>query len=174
MQNKNLKMRRVTLLLFTIYVLVMLFLLVIPNNYRGHNVLVGGLSWERWVSFVANGFNLVPFRGITEQIGSILAGRDVARNVIYFCGNAIGFFPLGFFLPILFEKQRKFSRFIAASVLAIMCIELLQLVTMRGSLDIDDVILNAIGACLGFWVRQRIVNRVISQEANERSQKRED
>ena len=165
MQNKNNKTtKRITLTLFILYILAMLFLLIIPNNYRSNNVLVGGLSWERWSSFVANGFNIVPFRGITEQIGSIFAGEAAARNIIYLFGNIIGFFPLGFFLPVLFAKQRKFIRFIAAGALSIICVELLQLVTMRGSFDIDDVILNSIGACLGFFVLKRFVKRVIGQE----------
>jgi hypothetical protein len=36
----------VVLTMFVLYTLAILFLLVIPNNYRGHNVLVGGLTWD--------------------------------------------------------------------------------------------------------------------------------
>ena len=162
MQNKNPKIiKNAARALFVFYVLAMLFILVIPNNYRGHNVIVGGLTLEQWSSFVANGFNLIPFRGIAEQIGSILTGNDVLRNTVYLFGNILGFVPLGFFLPILFEKQRKFGSFIATSTLAIMCIEILQLVTMRGLFDIDDIILNVLGACLGFWLLQKLVKRII-------------
>ena len=34
----------------------------------------------------------------------------------------------------------------------ILCVELLQLATMLGSCDIDDLILNVIGASLGFFL----------------------
>ncbi len=54
MHQKRIK-HPVVLALFIIYVLAMLFLLVIPNNYRGHNVLVGGLTWERWSGYVSAG-----------------------------------------------------------------------------------------------------------------------
>ena len=175
MQNKKRKTaKKVIVALFILYVLAMLFLLIIPNNYRSHNVFAGGLNWEQWSAFVAGGFNIVPLRGITEQIGFILAGENVARNVIYFFGNLIGFFPLGFFLPALFAKQHKFNHFIATGTLAIVCIELLQWVTMRGSFDIDDVILNVIGACLGFLLLQRLTKRVIGQEAGGRQKEIKD
>ncbi len=159
MHQKKIK-HPVVLTLFVLYVLAILFLLVIPNNYRGHNVLVGGLTSERWVAYIGRNWNLIPFRGIAEQISSIFAENDVARNIIYLAGNLIGFSPLGFFLPSLFSKQRKFTAFIITVVLALMCLELAQLMTMRGSFDIDDIILNAAGACLGFWILRKPVGRI--------------
>ena len=147
--------KKVVFTLFGLYVLVMLFVLVIPNNFRRHNVLVGGLTWEQWSSYVAGGFNLVPFRGIARQIGSILNGQDTARNTIYLVGNLIGFAPLGFFLPALFARQRRFAAFIITTALALICLELTQVLTMRGFFDIDDILLNAAGACFGFWILPR-------------------
>lgn len=152
--------RRIVLVLFVLYVLAILFLLIIPNYYRGHNVLIGGLTWERWTAYVTGGFNLVPFRGIAEQMGSIIVGEDVARNLIYLVGNLAGFAPLGFFLPVLFARQRKFPTFLITVLLAIVGLELMQLMTMRGSYDIDDIILNTAGACLGFWIMHKSVGHI--------------
>jgi Glycopeptide antibiotics resistance protein len=166
MHQKRIK-HPVVLALFIIYVLAMLFLLVIPNNYRGHNVLVGGLTWERWSGYVSGGFNLVPFRGIAEQIGFILAGEDVARNIVYLVGNLIGFAPLGYFLPVLFAKQRRFAAFIITVVLVLICLEFAQLMTMRGSFDIDDIILNTAGACIGFGILRKLVVRVVGLKKSE-------
>jgi glycopeptide antibiotics resistance protein len=139
--------------------LAILFLLVVPNSYRGRNVLVGGLTWERWAAHIGRNWNLVPFRGIAEQIGFILAGKDAARNIVYLAGNLIGFSPLGYFLPALFAKQRKFAAFVFTVLAALACLELAQLVTMRGSFDIDDIILNAVGACIGFWLLRKAARR---------------
>ncbi len=160
--------RRIVLALFILYVLAILFLLVIPNNYRGHNVLIGGLTCERWTAYVRGGFNLVPFRGIAEQMGSIIIGEGVARNLIYLAGNLAGFAPLGFFLPALFARQRKFQTFLITVLLAIVGLELVQLMTMRGSCDIDDIILNTAGACLGFWIMHKSVRHITGskQEAD--------
>lgn len=154
-------MHPVVLTLFILYVLMMLFLLVIPNNYRSHNVMVGGLTWERWTQYIGRNWNLIPLRSIVEQIGSILAGEDVARNIIYFAGNFIGFAPLGYFLPVLFVKQQKFRMFLLTVVSALACLELAQLMTMRGSFDIDDITLNTAGACLGFCIMKKTAIRTV-------------
>jgi glycopeptide antibiotics resistance protein len=149
---------------FIIFVLIILFLLVIPNNYRGQNVLVGGLTLERWLEYIEHNRNFIPFRSIAAQIGSILFGGSVAHNAFYLIGNLIGFAPLGFFLPALFVRQRGFATFIITVVVALACLELAQLVTMRGSFDIDDIILNTTGACIGFWAARKLVRKMTGQE----------
>ncbi|MDR2655927.1 MAG: VanZ family protein [Oscillospiraceae bacterium] len=162
MAKKRLFAHPVAFTLFILYMLAILFLLVVPNNYRSHNVLIGGLTWERWSAYVTGGFNLIPFRGIAEQISFIFSGEDVVRNAIYLAGNLVGFAPLGFFLPILFKKQVQYKVFIITVVSALICLELAQLMTMRGSFDIDDIILNTAGACLGFLVLRKVVKRVVA------------
>lgn len=74
-------------------------------------------------------------------------------------GNAIMLLPLGIFIPLLNRKRRKFSGFFI--VLLVSCvvsvgIEVLQLATNYRSTDIDDVILNTLGACAGFLIYQLI------------------
>ena len=156
--------KRIVLALFVLYVLIMLFILVFPNNFRSQNVFVGGLSWERWSARIAQDFNLVPFRGIWEQVSQILAGQDIAQNLIYLVGNLMGLAPLGFFLPRLFSRQGRFKVFLITVVLALIGLELLQLMTLRGSFDIDDIILNAAGACLGFWILRNSVRSCVDPE----------
>jgi glycopeptide antibiotics resistance protein len=146
--------------LFLLYITAILFLLVIPNSFRGHNVLVGGLTWEIWVPHVLRNINLVPFKGIAQQIGCIFAGENTARIIIYLAGNLVGFAPLGFFLPALFAKERKFAAYLITVLIMITVLELMQLVTMRGSFDIDDIILNAAGACIGFLVLRKVTKRI--------------
>ncbi|MDR1705591.1 MAG: VanZ family protein [Clostridiales bacterium] len=150
MTKKHTASRRIVIAMFVLYVLAMLFLLVIPNNYRGHNVLVGGFTWERWLAYITRAFNLVPFKGLAGQIRSIIAGEDTVRNIVYMAGNLGGFAPLGFFLPALFAKGRKFKAFLLTVLITVIALELMQLITMRGSFDIDDVILNTGGVYLGF------------------------
>lgn len=155
MAKKPVVARPIVLALFILYVLAILFLLVMPNHYRGHSVLVGGLTWERWVNYVKDGFNLVPLRSLSDQIGALFAGQSVARGIIYLAGNLLGFTPLGYFLPALFARQRKFPVFLITILLAITVLELVQVITMQGTCDIDDLILNATGACIGFWIMRK-------------------
>ena len=70
-------------------------------------------------------------------------------------GNFIMLFPLGFYLPLLFRKLRKLLAFFVVLLISFfvsVAIEILQLATNYRSTDIDDVILNTLGACLGFLV----------------------
>lgn len=72
-------------------------------------------------------------------------------------GNFMMLFPLGLYLPLLHRKLRKLSGFFGVLLLSFLVslgIEVLQLATSYRSTDIDDVILNTMGACFGFVIYQ--------------------
>lgn len=163
MAAKSRRTRYAVLALFALYVLIILFALVVPNNYRRHNVLVGELTWARWSAYVANSINLVPLRGVANQMGEIMAGQHIARNLVYLFGNVLGFSPLGFFLPALFARQRRFPVFFITFLASIAVLELIQVISMRGSFDIDDIILNTAGACLGFCVTRKFLSHTTAR-----------
>ena len=74
-------------------------------------------------------------------------------------GNAIMLLPLGIFIPLLNRKRRKFSSFFIVFLISLIVsvgIEVLQLATNYRSTDVDDVILNTLGACVGFLIYQVI------------------
>ena len=74
-------------------------------------------------------------------------------------GNLIMLFPLGIYLPLLYRKLRRLSGFFAVLLISFFVsvgIELLQLATSYRSTDVDDIMLNTAGACLGFIVYQLI------------------
>lgn len=98
--------------------------------------------------------NLIPFATIIHHIdllGSkyIELARHAAINLI---GNVVMFIPLGFFLPSIWPKFRFYLKFMLAVFLTITSVELIQLVTLLGSMDIDDLILNLAGASIGFLI----------------------
>lgn len=102
-------------------------------------------------------FNIIPFHSISELILS--AGEGGVYISIAFSnilGNLLIFVPLGFALPIIFKKINNLPKtlLIAFSIsLLIEAIQFiltyLQLSSMRAS-DIDDVILNVLGALIGY------------------------
>ena len=95
----------------------------------------------------------VPFSTIGEYFGYLLDGGDMVRQaIINLGGNVIMFIPLGIFLPLLWEKMRRFLPHILTTAGIITTVELIQLFTLRGALDIDDLILNIIGSAVGFLV----------------------
>lgn len=72
-------------------------------------------------------------------------------------GNFVMLLPLGIYIPLLYRRLRKFSGFFAVLLISFLVsvgIEVLQLATNYRSADVDDVILNTLGACAGFLVYQ--------------------
>lgn len=96
--------------------------------------------------------NLVPVRTI---IGII---RDNPRMIGWqIFGNVILFMPLGFLLPVLSTRFRRFALTAATALSVSVSIELVQLAMLlmliaRRSVDVDDVILNVTGACVGYLI----------------------
>ncbi len=54
---------------------------------------------------------------------------------------------MGFFIPVLFQsKIKNIKQFVIMITILTLIVEILQFITYRGSTDIDDIILNTIGA----------------------------
>ena len=69
-------------------------------------------------------------------------------------GNIALFLPLGILLPLLSNRFRSLSRVLLVALCLSLSIEttqfVLRFVGNPRAVDIDDVILNTLGACLGF------------------------
>lgn len=99
--------------------------------------------------------NLTPFYTINNYWTVVC--RRKYDSMFFHCvmnlgGNVGLFIPLGYFMPRLWLKMRNFFRFFFGSTLAICLVELLQLFTLLGSLDIDDLILNLGGMTVGYLI----------------------
>ena len=68
------------------------------------------------------------------------------RNIIL---NIAMFIPLGIFLPLFFNKLRKFYFTIPIAAMASLTIETAQFITRRGVFAIEDIIHNTLGAAIG-------------------------
>lgn len=62
------------------------------------------------------------------------------------------FVPFGYFIPQLFRRYRGFVKFILLTFVVLLSIETLQVVTLRGCFDVDDILLNLAGAVIGFFI----------------------
>ena len=67
-------------------------------------------------------------------------------------GNLVMLFPLGIYIPLLYPRLSGFFAVVFISLLFSLLIESFQLVTRFRSADVDDVLLNTLGACVGFLV----------------------
>lgn len=76
---------------------------------------------------------------------------DMIRGPVDTALNILLFVPLGFFLPILYGKYDKVSKIALVGILISLSIEIAQMFG-TGATDINDLITNTIGACLGFGI----------------------
>ena len=141
------KHKKLHMALFCAYSVFMLYLLF--NRAGG----IEGMDY--WKQIRAN-LNLEPFHTIRLFLKVLDQQAYSAAAVINLGGNVIMFIPLGFLLPRVFPGLQKFRRCILATVLIIIAVELTQLFTLLGSCDIDDLILNVIGAAVGFILHKLI------------------
>lgn len=95
-----------------------------------------GLPNATYFRFRPN-YNIVPFRYFFSDFTSLL--------------NVFLFIPLGFFLPVLREKFRKFIPVLLFGFLMSVLIEVMQIFTLRAT-DINDLMTNTLGTILGYFV----------------------
>lgn len=90
------------------------------------------------------GLNIVPFTEIFRyKIGSPLFFSNVLGNILIFV-------PFGYFVSG-YIKATKTSHILFISIISSLTVELVQLQIGR-SFDIDDILLNVVGAIIGFLV----------------------
>ncbi|MCM1022704.1 MAG: VanZ family protein [Prevotella sp.] len=88
-------------------------------------------------------YNLVPLKATLEMV----RGLSPLRLVENIAGNIILFVPFGVLLPLAFKVERLTVVYgCAASVF----VEVVQFAFAMGAADIDDVILNTLGAAVGY------------------------
>ena len=109
--------------------------------------------------------SLIPFHTIIRQTSALIGGRySVRLYVMNVAGNLAAFAPFGFFLPALFPKCRKFLPFFLILSLSIVAVEIAQLLFRVGSLDVDDYILNALGAVAVFFLLKTRPGRALTSK----------
>lgn len=118
---------------------------------------MGHSSELPYLQQISGNLNLIPFQTMEEFLQDVSSSVHPAANPsmmrhawINLVGNVAMFVPLGFFLPCLWQKFRSYGRFFLWQVGIIVVVELIQLFSLWGSCDIDDLILNTLGSALGF------------------------
>ena len=110
--------------------------------------------WSREIfnNYIHNFLNVIPFKTIIQFIRAF--NGSINKRIIMFnlLGNIVACMPFGFFLPLLFKKQNSIKRFIFTMIIIVLIIEILQFITLSGSCDIDDIILNVAGALMVYAI----------------------
>lgn len=89
------------------------------------------------------------FRGLADRVNLIPFSREI--NPFGYILNVFMFMPFGFLVPLIWKKASRLGSVALAGLLFSLLIELSQLLCWRGT-DVDDLIMNTLGACIGFLV----------------------
>ena len=106
--------------------------------------------------------NLIPFWDITSSVQAYLINSGL---------NILLFVPLGFILPLLWKEFRSRRAMCLTGFLMSLGLELAQLLNYRIS-DVDDLLMNTLGAFLGYellmLLSRRKKNLLIREQADGR------
>ena len=156
---------------------------ILVATFAGYLIVVAGLTIVptrllRLQSPHSDHVNVIPFE---YSFTCLRLARRRPPDLMTFClrntiGNVILFLPLGILLPLIDIRFRSLTKVIFTAAGLSLGIETIQfLLRFIGSgraVDIDDVLLNTLGACLGYALF-RITNRGRGQRSEVRSQKSE-
>jgi glycopeptide antibiotics resistance protein len=109
-----------------------------------------GLNYEQQLR---QNYNLQPFLTIRNYWKVVYHRTNDAaliHSIINLGGNIFLFIPIGELIPGIYPKLRNFFRFFCVCLGVMFLVEVLQLFTLLGSFDVDDLILNLFGMSVGF------------------------
>lgn len=153
--------------IFIIYIIALATLLFIGSTYR----VGGGLNSENSITVFSkihfeNFSNLIPFKTIIGYIQRLINGT-INSNIVFvnILGNLIAFAPTGFFIPMLLgEKIKSLRKFTILIASAVLIVEIIQFITFTGQLDVDDIILNTVGAVVIFLLmKTKMVKNILQK-----------
>lgn len=134
------RIRVIGRILFVIYVLLLVYFLFFAEVYGRHTFTDQDYR-----------YNLILFR----EIRRFWIYRHVVgfwASFLNLAGNVIGFWPFGFFLPVMHRKMRSFWLVTLLGFCFSLGVETVQLIWKVGCFDVDDMLLNTLGALSGYWI----------------------
>ncbi len=148
------KKRRTALRKVVFYTAFVTYLLVVVTALLGTAVFRRYSSERSLAERIRIGMlsgNFVPFKTIMGYIRSYAAGNVRLNTVVVnLVGNLVFFMPMGIFLPVV--TRRHWYIACPLMIVFLFLIEGLQLITGRGSFDVDDIILNFAGFLIVYLI----------------------
>lgn len=107
-------------------------------------------------------YNLILFHTIKQYLVNIhLYSTEIWVKNLF--GNVILFIPLGSGIPTLYKRFMRVLPFTLLVIALLFSVEIIQMVTRVGSFDVDDILLNTIGALLGLGFT-KFVYRIVHHD----------
>lgn len=147
MTQKGMSRQTLLKLFFAVYILFVVKVIIF--KYPMEHLLSIAETWQKGVILEGLGTaNFMPFRTIKMYIDY----AHKLNSVENLAGNLIVFVPLGLLLPLISEDFRRFSDVLLYVFTFSLGIEVFQLFSAFGAFDVDDILLNCLGASVGYWI----------------------
>ena len=126
--------------IFLIYCFVLVYVLFLSRGTRD------GFTFAEYMRRFTN---FIPFKTIVEYVQRYIDGyRNL--SVLNLLGNFVLFMPMGALLPCVIRKLDRFWKVTLTVLGMVVMVEIVQGILRVGSVDIDDVLFNVVGAMIGY------------------------
>ncbi len=140
------KNKKLIKILFSIYILFLILFVVLKFDGSFERIISLHNSIIENEKDGLRNINLIPFRSISPYLRNITEPYAF-KNIL---ANILVFIPLGFFVTNKNSKNVFKALIICLGV--ILSIECIQLLFKIGFFDVDDIILNFLGALIGLII----------------------
>ena len=152
--KKHKRIQFVSVILFYFYMLALVYFLLLSDGF-------GRLS-----VYDDYHYNLIPFK----EISRFWKYQDTVGFEVMFLnifGNILAFVPFGFFVSRLSKKGGNLFFGTLMGLELSLLVELCQLIFRIGSFDVDDILLNTLGAFFGYlihWCLRKMKQKPMSRK----------
>lgn len=144
--------KALTLLRMVFFIYLILVVKVIIFKYPNERLEIIVSDWSREVIREGmNSANFTPFKTIKMYIRY----ADRLNSFENLIGNIVVFVPFGLLLPAILPRGRRFPVFFFHVFIFVFGLEAFQLFSAFGAFDVDDILLNSLGAVLGWMLYRR-------------------
>lgn len=158
-------LRRTIAILCFIYILIVVDFTLLDDSFGRSISSIFSLNKAELSKHLRENVNFIPFATIKLFIkgyneGTITLGA-LLENLF---GNLCVFMPFALFIPMLIPKLNCVWGVFLTTFLTVVLIEILQFIFLTGAMDIDDLILNTLGAMLLYFVaKTKAVSRILAR-----------
>lgn len=152
MDLKNKK--KITWILFAIYFVLLIKVILFKYPTPMIKAILQGDSSISLGFRIAHNSNFIPMKTIFYYL---FESDNIIISIKNILGNIIVFMPFGFLLPIATDKINKLKSIVISSLLLSLIFETIQLLTGLGEFDVDDILLNILGAVIGYMFYHIVV-----------------
>lgn len=140
------KNRRKAGVIFFVYLLIVIKLIIFKYPYEQLRAIAE--SWEKGV--ILNGLHTANFT-LFKTIRMYIDYSYMLNSFENLVGNVVVFIPFGFLFPYVLKRGRNFWVMFFHAFLFVSGIEIFQLFSAFGAFDVDDILLNCLGAVIGYF-----------------------